>query len=314
VKGTVELDGKPVRGAVVQVDAFRLPAATGPNGGFTYLADGTAVARHVVSVVDVSQAKVGGRPLTTAEQTALKAARGAITVAYVVNNLKIAKNGSGQPVITGTLNDGAGKTPPAVEIYSHELSGTVTDSSGKPVVGAVVSTRTVDRDYWTESEATDSKGYYTSLFPASAEASGKLVPFTVRVAVGDVVYQFLPAEYVYFKRLQSAVMNLQLPPDGYAMALPLPTTKPGAVYTGMTVGVQENGRNIRPVSTTWPDKDGNFKIVLPASSAGKQVSIWEGVQNLYQVAPAKAGGDVELTEWPLVVPPSFPQDLATGKA
>ena len=65
---------------------------------------------------------------------------------------------------------------PRVGLLTYQLTGTVTDSNGKPVSGAQVSTRTLDRDYWTVSTVTDAKGHYSSLFTASAEAPGEPGP------------------------------------------------------------------------------------------------------------------------------------------
>src|SRR5438105_814259 len=77
-----------------------------------------------------------------------------------------------------------GSAPATVGLYSYELTGTVVDAHGKPVVGARVSTRTLDRDFWTVSRPTDGSGKYTSVFIASSELGGNPVPFSVRVAKG----------------------------------------------------------------------------------------------------------------------------------
>ena len=64
---------------------------------------------------------------------------------------------------------------------------------------------------------------YSSLFTASSEYYENPVPFTVRVSKGDLVYEFLSQEFVYFKRLASARLDIRLPPRGFAMALPRPS-------------------------------------------------------------------------------------------
>src|SRR5205823_6574974 len=131
------------------------------------------------------------------------------------------------------------------------------------VVGARVSTRTLDRDFWTVSSLTDAAGRYSSLFTASSEFGGNPVPFSIRVAKGDRVYEFLPDENVVFQRLQSARMDIHLPPRGYPLALPLPASYPGAVYEGIVVGAAADGKPVRPLSATWPDAGGRFRLVLP---------------------------------------------------
>ena len=145
-----------------------------------------------------------------------------------MRDLKVSRNGAGDPVVSGRLEKTDTTGPPAVGLLTYQLTGTITDSNGKPVEGAQVSTRTLDRDYWTVSTASDSTGHYDSLFTASAEVSGNPVPFTVRVSKGDSVYQFLSQEFVNFQRLKSARLDIRLLPTGYAFALPVPHVLSGS--------------------------------------------------------------------------------------
>ena len=314
VQGTIELNGRPISGVRVRVDDYVIPSPTDAAGRFTYLVDDTLLQRHIVSVADAGEASVGGRALTAAQRSALAAAPSAITVAYPITNVHVSRDDAGDPVVTGRIADASGVPPPHVSLETYSLSGTVTDSDGKPVEGAIVSTRTVDRDYWTVSTTTDSRGRFTSLFTASDEEGHNPVPITVRVAVGDDTYQFLPAEYVYFRALESAVMNVQLPPEGYAMALPLPKSYPGAIYTGTVVGATSSGRKvIRPVKATWIDAKGDFSLTLPRSYAGKTVSLWEGELDLFSTEPATSGGPIDLRDWPRVLGSTIPRDLEKVK-
>jgi hypothetical protein len=308
-QGTIELNGTPVSGALVRVDNYELSRPTDVNGHFVYLVDQTLLGRHVVTVSDLTNAKVGGRPLTDADRSALSASRAAITVAYAVKDLKVSRDGAGHPVITGRLVDGTGAPPPLVGLLTYQLTGTVTGADGKPVAGAQVSTRTLDRDYWTVSTVTDSKGFYSSLFTASAEAPGNPVPFTVRVSKGDLAYQFLPQEFVYFQRLKSARLNIRLPPRGYAMGLPMPHSYPGAIYTGTVVGVTHGDTVVRPLSTTWLDRAGRFQIILPQKLAGQPVALWEGKLNIFSRHEAKAGATIDLVEWPKELAREVPRNL-----
>jgi hypothetical protein len=314
IQGTVEWNGKPVSGVSVRVDTFLIPSPTDAQGHFTYLVDGTLMGRHVVTIANDTQAKVGGVALTSSEQSALSSTQGAITVGYGIHNVAVSTNSAGQPVVTGQLSDSLGVPPTPVGLFTYQLTGTVVDSDGKPVVGAQVSTRTEDRDYWTVSTFTNSKGFYSSLFTASAETAGvpgAPVPFTVRVSKGDLVYQFLPLEFVEFDRLQSATLNIQLPPQGYPLALPLPHSYPGAIYQGVVVGVAQGDQAVRPVTTTWPDKTGKFTITLPKSMAGKTVSIWEGRLQMFSQSEATQGGQIDLQNYPSGLPADIPRDLQT---
>jgi len=307
--GTIKAGSTPVAGVRVRVDGYDVPAPTDAQGRFVYLLDHSLLARHAVVVLDASGGRVGGRPLTDYQQAELRGAQAAIEVAYALRDLHATRNGAGNPVLTGRLADSAGAGPPPVGLLTYRLTGTVTDANGKPVAGAQVSTRTLDRDYWTVSTPTDEGGRYSSLFSASSEAPIDPVPFTVRVSKGDLVYQFLPQEFVSFKRLESARLDIRLPPSGYAMALPRPEAYAGAVYTGILAGVTANGAVVKPLSLTWPDRSGRFEMVLPRRLAGRLVSLWEGKLTLFAREPAHPGGDVDLRDWPATLPADAPRDL-----
>ena len=308
--GTIAFGGSPVAGVRVRVDGFLLPAPTDAAGRFVYPGDDTLLARHVVTVADASAARTPTGPLAASAQAALAAARSAIAVAYRVSGLRASRDGSGRPVVSGRISFADGTAAPSVSLYSYALTGTVTDAGGKPVAGARVSTRTLDRDYWTVSSVTDAQGRYSSLFTASDEAGFNPVPLTVRVSKGDLVYQFLGEEFVHFERLRSARMDLRLPPAGYPMVLPLPRSYPGAIYEGIVVGVARGETPVRPVAVTWPDARGSFRIVLPRSLAGQTVSVWEGRLDLFSGAPARPGGAIDLRNWPSALAPNLPRGLA----
>jgi hypothetical protein len=180
-------------------------------------------------------------------------------------------------------------------------------------VGARVSTRTVDRDYWTVSAATKADGSFESLFTASGAQGGNPVPMTVRVAVGDLLYSYLPREFVAFQRLQSASVEIRLPPRGYPMALPVPRSYPGAIYEGVVVGASVGGAVVRPVRVTWPDASGRFTLVLPRRFAGRTVSLWEDKLQLFSRVVPRAGGSVDLRDWPAQLPPDAPRDVARAR-
>ena len=305
--GQLRLAGKPVVGAIVQVDGVRSDP-TGTAGGFAGAVDSTLPQRHLVSVADVSDATVGGQKLTSEQRSALLAARGALNVAYVVSGLKVAKTPAGI-AISGTVTQADRKPVPTVRIFSYRLTGRVTDAKGRPVAGAIVSARTQDRNYWTVSEPSDADGRYVSLFTASDESTRDPVPFAIRVAVGDRLYGYLPDEEVYFKRIQSAVMDVRLPPSGFATALPAPVTQRGAVYQGVIVGTSRDGRPVRPLKVSWPDARGRFTIVLPAALAGSTVTIFEALRPVFSHSPAVPGGTFDLSSWPAALDPAWPDGM-----
>ena len=130
----------------------------------------------------------------------------------------------------------------------------MTDATGKPVQGAIVVTRTADRDFWTFSSPSDAQGHYSSFFSAADEQGADPVPLAVQVAVGPLSYGGATGTNFNFKRLSSSTLDVQL---GKTTAAALPASTPssyaGAVYEGLVVGVNIGGHVIKPVSERWPD-------------------------------------------------------------
>ena len=94
------------------------------------------------------------------------------------------------------------------------------------------------------------------------------------------------------------------------LPVPTATSHPGAVYEGLLVGASAGGHVVQPVSARWPDRNGRFELVLPASVRGKQLRLWETNLEAYATNGATAGGLVELGSWPTALTPR----VATGVA
>jgi PQQ-dependent dehydrogenase (methanol/ethanol family) len=309
--GRLLVGGKPVSGARISVDRYVLPRATGADGRFTAAIDVTVVRRHIVKVVDLSRARAGGRALTAAERAAAAAATGGFTVAYRIDDLRASAGKGGNVVVTGRIATRGGFAPAGVSLFTYRLSGRITGADGKPVAGATVVTRTVDRDFWTFSEPSDADGSYTSFFAASDKSQDDPVPFSVQVALGSVSYSSGLVPTVKFKRLRSARMDVQLPARvGAVLPLPTATSFEGAVYQGLLVGASAGGRVVKPVAAQWPDSKGRFRLVLPPSAGGKTVRLWQSSFQAFATFPAKPGGAVDLRTWPVGLSPR----VSTGTA
>jgi alcohol dehydrogenase (cytochrome c) len=307
--GKLLLGKSPVVGAQIRVDGFTLPALTGPQGGFSYPADITDPARHEVSVVGLSRAKVRGHKLTTAQQNAVRGAHAGINVGYRLSGLHAKVQSNGTVLVAGRITDSAGIAPPPVGLYTYRLGGTITDSSGKPVQGAVVVGRTNDRDFWTFSAPSDADGHYTSLFHASDELDEDPVPINIGVALGQTSYGGNVGTAVSFKRNQSATLDIQLR-AGTAYTIARPNSYPGAVYEGPAVGVASGGRVIKPVAARWPDTKGRFSMTLPASLRGKTISFWQNTRLFFSTFAGTPGGKVDLGSWPSSLGRGIPSHLA----
>jgi len=309
MQGRVTLDGAPVAGARVTVEGFTVPRATAKDGSFTYDVDNTVPGRHVAHVTGVARATAGGRPLSGGQRTALLGATGAFMVGYPLDKLAAHVRKDGTVVVTGKVADSTGLAPPSVRLLTYQLSGTITDVDGKPVPGAVVITRTQDRDFWTHSSATDANGHYTSFYSAADETSADPVPLSVGVASGGVSYGGNIGVNAPFKRLKSAVLDIKLGP-GTNYTLSTPSSYAGAVYSGLVVGVTAGGHVVKPLKERWPSKDGSFSMTLPASVRGKTLVFWENQRQFFSRFPATPGGPVDLASWPTDLGSAVPRGLA----
>ena len=309
VVGRVLIGRSPAAGVQVSVDGYRLPSVTRADGSFRYAADDTTPQRHVARVTGVARARVRGRAASESERRALLHASGGFSVGHRVTGLRARVQRNGTVVVTGRLTNTRGTPPPPVRLFTYRLSGTIVDTDGKPVKGAVVVTRTQDRDFWTFSVASNAQGRYTSFFSASDEVGANPVPLSVGVALGGTNYGGVTGTTVDFSRLRSSELDIQLGP-GARYTLSKPKVVGGAVYRGVVVGVSGPRGVIKPLFARWPDANGRFSLVLPSSARGKTLSFWEIERQVFTGVPARPGGRVSLTTWPKTLAPEAPRGLA----
>jgi len=106
-------------------------------------------------------------------------------------------------------------------------------------------------------------------------------------------------------------MDVRLPSRvGAVLPLPTSTSFEGAVYQGLLVGASAGGRVVKPLAAQWPDAQGRFRLVLPASVRGKTVRLWQSSFQAFSTFPAKPGGAVDLSTWPAALSPR----VSTGTA
>ncbi|HEY3541250.1 MAG TPA: PQQ-binding-like beta-propeller repeat protein [Gaiellaceae bacterium] len=309
VGGRVLLNGRPVAGARVALDGYRLPQATAKDGSFSTDVDNTSPLRRAVRVFDASRATVAGKRLSAGQQSALRAAQGGFSTSYSLRGVQTRRQG-GNVVVTGRLVGANGQAPPTVRLLTYQLSGTITDASGKPVQGAVVITRTQDRDFWTHSSASDANGHYTSFFSASDETGANPVLLSVGLAHGGTSYGGNVGVNTNFAHLKSARLNIQLG-SGTSYTLQTPTSYSGAVYSGLVVGVTAGGKVVKPLAAHWPDARGNFSLTLPGSVRGKTLHFWQNLRQAFSRFAARPGGPLDVRSWPAALGDATPQGLAS---
>jgi alcohol dehydrogenase (cytochrome c) len=310
VTGRVLWNGAPVTGATVTVDGYTVSAPTDSSGSFSYDIDDTAPGRRIAQVTGLSGAKVNGKPLNAAQKRAVSAASGSFSVAFKITGLRATVQKDGDVLVRGRVTNSAGQGPPAAHILTYQLSGKITTAAGQPVAGAIVITRTQDRDFWTRSDPSNAQGEYTSFFTASDESFDNPVIISVGVADGATSYGGALGTNVPFARLDSSVLNVSLGTGTtYTIAKPIPIH--AAVYDGLVLGVMSAGHIVVPRSEQWPDAKGNFSMLLPSSVAGKTLALFEDQHQLTSSFSAKPGGPVDLRYWPTQLPVDAPGDLAS---
>jgi hypothetical protein len=309
VTGRLLWNGKPVVGADVTVDSYQVPQPTDAQGRFAYDIDDTVAGRHVIRVSDLAGATIAGRRLSAGQQQAVSAASGGFTSAYAIAGLRASVQHNGDVLVTGTATDSAHAAPPAVHLLSYELTGRITDTNGQPVAGAIVITRTQDRDFWTRSNPSNADGYYSSFFTASDETSDNPVLISVGVAQGATSYGGISGTNVPFVRLESSELNIQLGFNAaYKITLPVPFR--AAIYSGLAVGVTVGGKVVVPLSESWPDSKGRFSMLLPSYVRGRTLSLFESQSQVLSRFLARPGGNVDLKSWPRQLAATAPSGLA----
>ena len=302
-------NNQPVVGAHVLVGQFPVPRATDKNGSFSYDLDTTQAARHPIRVSSVAGATVSGKALTPGQKRTIMGAAGGFAAYYGITGVHATVRQDGSVLVTGKTSDSSHTAPPPVHLVTYTLRGRVTDAEGKPVQGAIVVTRTQDRNYWTRSDPTNAQGYYTSFFPASDQTDDNPVSMAVGVALGNVSYGGTLGVNTNFARLQSSVMNVQLG-SGTSFTISPPTAYNTVVLDGLTIGVRTGGKVIRPLSAHWPTKRGKFSLVLPSSVRGKVVSFFENQFHTTSRFLTSPGGRVDLKSYPRRIAGTIPRDLA----
>jgi hypothetical protein len=308
--GRVLWNGKPVVGADVTVDSYQVPQPTDKQGRFSYDIDNTVAGRHVVEVTGLGGATIGGKRLSAGQKRAVSAATGGFTSAFAISGLHASVQHNGDVLVTGSATDSAHAAPPAVHLLSYELTGRITSATGQPVAGAIVITRTQDRDFWTRSNPSNADGYYTSFFTASDETSDNPVLISVGVAQGSTSYGGITGTNVPFVRLESSELNIQLGADAaYKITLPVPFR--AAIYSGLAVGVTVGGKVVVPLSETWPDSKGRFSMLLPSYVRGRALSFFESQNQVLSRFLARPGGPVDLKGWPAQLAATIPSGFAS---
>jgi protocatechuate 3,4-dioxygenase beta subunit len=283
-----------------------VPQPTADDGTFVFPADHNSVRRYRVSIRDLSNATINGSALSPDQQNALSNATGSIDVHYELKNINATLQNDGSVKITGDAVFATGDAPPSVSLYAFRMFGTVTDTNGNPVEGAVVSTRAPEYR-WTLSDPADSEGNYQVPFWPNSTAGYRVVV----IDAAGTLYQAANGSQPSFEPLKSARLDITLDKSAHTLTFTSPQSVDGIIYQGLLIGVAtQDGQPVKPVSATWPDENGHFSLVLPGSAAGKTLSWWQSSERYFSAIKASPGGDIDVSQWPTTLDPTVPHNFA----
>ena len=286
--------------------------ATAKDGSFQTDVDITIPLRRVVRVVGATKATVHGRALTAGQRSAL--ARGVRRLQRRVRaRAAESARGEGQRrshrAAGGCRGPGAAARPASdLPAHGHDHRRGREARAGRRRDHAHAGPRLLDAFVRIGSE----RPLHVVLLGVGRDER-RSGASQRRRRVGGVSYGGVLGTNVPFKRLRSAVMNIQLG-AGTNYTIQTPSTYVGAVYTGLVVGVTAGGKVVKPLAARWPDAHGTFSITLPASVRGKTLHFWENARQFFSRFAARPGGAIDLTSWPTALGDAVPVGLASLKA
>lgn len=308
IQGTLTYNDKPVAGARLRTNIYRIPGVTGDDGSFELKGDKTILQRQVLSVDDLSTAVIDGAPL---DADALAALESATVEVESIFELAIEPTtvpaDTPETVLAGSMTFKDGSLPvPQVQLWGYVLSGIVSDVNGKPLVDANVSIRDDEGETWSLSTLTDTNGeYMLRFYPLGGE-------FQLRVSQGTQTFE--SDNLIVFKPETSAKMDIVVHTD-MAMAVGTGadgaweiTDVPGAEYVGFLASVAEGNRPLQDAVVTLPDDTGAFTITLPALPAGTSFTFFQERFRVFADEPLLPGGVVPAD----LVPEQLAEDIPIG--
>ena len=197
--------------------------------------------------------------------------------------------------------------------WGYALSGTITDTNGKPLAGVYASVRDDEGETWALSNETGEDGVYQLRFFPDAAESG----FTARIAYGaksadsEAELSFQPETSSQLALVLDTANNVVIGtgPNGAFK----PEAMPGAEYVGYLVGLAVDDAPIDAM-ITWPDEMGRVTITIPEVNFNGEASFFQERVRFFAHTENVPGSDVPAELIPAkldarcarIVPPTFP--------
>jgi hypothetical protein len=294
VKGKLLLDNQPVANSVLHASNIKKDILTNGDGSFELTVDQSLLSNTKVNVKSLEKATVSGKSLAADMSKDLLSAGAMVEVYYPIRVSKVedSPHDASKVQVHGQIVANKGDVVSFFQVDKYRIGGVVKDADSKPVRNAVVWFDREMGEGFGKSTPTDENGQYSIYYMPENEATN------LTVTLGATKYTLPQGKVFIMPEHTSVEIKIVLPKEGLIIEDKPPTlvsqTSPGAMYTGILVGLDVPGDT--PYTVTIPDKAGNFVVTVP-----KQV--WEQKPAFFETKQAKF---VEGSfTWGDTLPPNF---------
>ncbi|QGS69292.1 hypothetical protein CV093_16165 [Oceanobacillus sp. 143] len=199
-----------------------------------------------------------------------------MTVSYPIEIISVepSKEDEKFVVVEGTAILDENQEYPAFGTSKYSVHGTVVDSEGNPIEGATVNLRRDGVEGFTVSHPSNEDGEYQMMYLPEDDEDHYL-----NVVYEGVTYHLPDNRVFQFPEDISVQVDIQLPSEGEVITDEPPylvsRTAPGALYTGIMIGLHVDGDV--EYSVTIPNRDGTFTMKVPKL-------VWNGSPTFYQAS------------------------------
>jgi hypothetical protein len=294
VTGKVLADGKPVAGVGLTMKG-KHNMTTDEYGVFTLQVDTSYPQSLQLQINSAEQATLEGKSLGDSSKEALLSSTSQILVYYPIQISEVTADpiDSSKVEVHARAVSEDGHSYPLINLDKYIIQGTVKDSTGNPVQGAIVSYSRESGDSWSFSQPSDDNGeYMLNYFPHPDS------DLDLRVNVGEVQYTLPANRVIQFPVESSMNTDIILPATGTIIEDKPPTlvskATDGAYYWSQAIGLVVDPSVTYSVSL--PAKDGSFVIKIDKA-------VWDTSPSFFQTGLSKfsktplVAGDFIPSEW-----------------
>ncbi|MFD2332614.1 carboxypeptidase-like regulatory domain-containing protein [Cohnella sp. GCM10020058] len=290
VNGTLLLGEQPVQGAILRTGESKRNIETDASGKFEILLDQSLLGTTDVNVVNLDQATVDGKPMDREAIEKGTEATASLRVFHpvTVESAAPSEQDPDQTVVKGRLLADNTASVAYFQEDKYRIGGTVKDADGHPVQGATVWIVRDEGEGFAKSVETDAAGRYEMYYLPEEDEETDL-----NVRYNSMVYTLPKGKVYHIPEDTSVNIDITLPKEGTVIVDKPPTlvshTAPGALYTGMLVGL--NVPEGTDYTVTIPDAEGHFTLTVPSKVWEQKPTFFETNMTAFIEQGKKKAGD-----------------------